>query len=77
MMWMYKRVIFGEPREEHNGFPDLTRIEASTLVPLILGTLYVGIYPVPIMKLLKPVVGALLGPIVGPTTAAAAADAIP
>jgi NADH-quinone oxidoreductase subunit M len=77
MMWLYKRLIFGGPREEHNGFPDLTRIEVSTLLPLILGILYVGIYPVPMMKLLKPVVGALLGPIVGPTTAAAAANAIP
>jgi NADH-quinone oxidoreductase subunit M len=77
MMWLYKRVVFGGPRKEHNGFPDLTRIELSTLAPLILGILYVGIYPVPLMKLLKPVVGALLGPIVGPTTAAAAADAIP
>ena len=71
------RVIFGEPREEHNGFPDLTRIEASTLLPLILGALYVGIYPVPLMKLLKPVVGALLAPFVGAGTAAAAADSIP
>ena len=77
MMWMYKRVIFGEPREEHNGFPDLTRIEASTLLPLILATLFVGIYPVPLMKLLKPVVGALLAPIVGSGTATAAADSIP
>jgi len=77
MMWLYKRVIFGEPREEHNGFADLTRIEASTLVPLVLAALYVGIYPVPLMKLLKPVIGALLTPIVGSGTAAAAADSIP
>ncbi len=77
MMWMYKRVIFGEPREEHNGFPDLTRIEMSALLPLALAVLYVGIYPVPIMKLLKPVIGALLAPIVGGGTAAAAADSIP
>jgi len=77
MMWLYKRVIFGEPRAEHNGFADLTRIEASTLVPLVLAALYVGIYPVPLMKLLKPVIGALLAPIVGSGTAAAAADSIP
>jgi len=67
----------GEPREEHNGFPDLTLTEASTLLPLILGILYVGIYPVPLMKLFKPVIGALLAPIVGGGTAAAAADSIP
>jgi len=77
MMWLYKRVIFGEPREEHNGFPDLTRLEFSTLVPLVLATLYVGIYPVPLMKLLKPVIGALLAPIVGSGNAADAAASLP
>ena len=77
MMWLYKRVVFGEPREEHNSFPDLTRLEFSTLVPLVLATLYVGIYPVPLMKLLKPVIGALLAPIVGSGNAADAAASLP
>ncbi len=65
MMWMYKRVIFGEPREEHKNFPDLTPVELSTLVPLILATLFVGIYPTPLMHLLTPVINVLLAPIVG------------
>jgi len=67
MMWMYKRVIFGAPREdvEHHGFPDVTRLELSTLVPLMLGAFFIGVYPTPLMKLVVPVISALLGPIVG------------
>ncbi len=77
MMWLYKRVIFGPPQERHKGFPDVTRAEVATLVPLILASLYVGIYPSPLMKLLQPVIRAVLPPFVGPSTAAAVADSIP
>ena len=77
MMWLYKRVIFGEPREEHNGFPDLTLAEVSSLLPLILAAVYVGIYPVPLMKLIKPVIRVVLPPIIGGGNAAAVADSIP
>jgi NADH-quinone oxidoreductase subunit M len=65
MMWMYKRVIFGVAKESSAGFPDLTRVEVATLVPLMLGALYVGIYPVPIMKLLQPFINVLLAPFAG------------
>ena len=46
-------------------FPDLRRVEFATLVPLMLASFFVGIYPVPFMELLAPVINALLGPIVG------------
>lgn len=70
MMWMYKRVIFGDPRDEHKGFADVTRGELSTLVPLVIATFFVGIYPTPLMHLLTPVVNALLMPFTGGGTAA-------
>ena len=67
MMWMYKRVILGPPREDgsHRNFPDLSRLEISTLVPLMIAAFFVGIYPTPLMKLVVPVITALLAPIVG------------
>jgi NADH-quinone oxidoreductase subunit M len=65
MMWMYKRVIFGVAKESSAGFLDLTRVEVATLVPLMIGSLYVGIYPAPIMRLLQPFINVLLAPFAG------------
>ena len=62
MMWMYKRVIFGVPKESSAGFGDVNRVEVATLVPLMLGALYVGIWPVPLLRLVQPVVSVVLAP---------------
>jgi NADH-quinone oxidoreductase subunit M len=60
MMWMFQRVIFGTESPNVRGFPDVTRRELVTLVPLAVLTIVVGVYPGPIFDLLHAPVQALL-----------------
>jgi NADH-quinone oxidoreductase subunit M len=54
LLWMYQRVVFGSvtnPANEH--LADLNTRELATLIPLILLSLWIGLYPAPIFRLLK------------------------
>jgi len=42
-------------------FPDLTWREAVTLLPLALLTIWIGVYPLPLLDMLEPALAALLG----------------
>ena len=56
-LWLYGRVIFGEPTAEAIGnLPPLTPREAGVLAPLALATLLFGIYPQPIFRLTDPAI---------------------
>jgi NADH-quinone oxidoreductase subunit M len=49
-LWLYARVIYGKmEKKELAWMPDVTRREFATLVPLVLLTIYFGIYPSPIL----------------------------
>lgn len=45
LLWMLRRVVFGELNVERVGMPDMTRTEAVAIMPLCIATLVVGIYP--------------------------------
>lgn len=70
MLWMFQRVFFtGRPKDEHP-LMDITWREGVTLVPLAVLTIFVGLYPVPILNIMAPAVDQILqqlsvnGPIV-------------
>ena len=42
-------------------FPDLTWREAVSLLPLALLTIWIGVYPLPLLEMLEPALAALLG----------------
>jgi NADH-quinone oxidoreductase subunit M len=45
-LWLYNRVVFGMPKPEYiNSFSDLNRRELAMFLPLIICTLWMGIYP--------------------------------
>ncbi len=61
MLWLYRRVVFGEI---HNSgvasLTDVNRRELLTLVPLVVLTLYFGIYPLPLFEVMDASVDALV-----------------
>lgn len=55
MLWMFQRVFQGEvTREENRVLKDLNFREMALLVPLVLATLWLGVYPKPFLDRLEP-----------------------
>lgn len=60
-LWMYKRVFFGPVANEYvAGFQDITWTEKINYILLAAGVFFVGLYPEPIIKVLRVTIGHLL-----------------
>jgi NADH-quinone oxidoreductase subunit M len=60
-LWLYRRVAFGVfDKPNLQWMPDVTRREFATLVPLVILTLFFGIYPAPILDTIGATVENLL-----------------
>lgn len=60
-LWMYKRVFFGPVGNQYVGnFTDINWTEKLNFILLAIGVFYVGLYPQPIVNLLKVTIGHLL-----------------
>ena len=60
-LWMYKRVFFGPVANEHVAqFKDVTFTEKVNYILLAIGVFFVGLYPQPIINVLRVTVGHLL-----------------
>ena len=73
-LWLYRRVVFGKlekPALMH--LPDMTPRELAALAPLIVLTIFFGVYPGPILDIFGPTVETLIKPL---NEAAAAAQAL-
>jgi NADH-quinone oxidoreductase subunit M len=73
-LWLYRRVVFGKlekPALMH--LPDMTPRELAALLPLIVLTIFFGVYPAPILDIFGPSVESIIKPL---TEAAAAAQAL-
>jgi NADH-quinone oxidoreductase subunit M len=49
MLWMFQRVMFGTVTKEEN-LLDLTPREVACLVPVVLGIIWIGVYPGPLLR---------------------------
>jgi len=61
LLWTVQRVLMGELKEEWRKWPDLTRLEIACLAPLMIGTLFIGIYPKPMIDAVHGAATALCG----------------
>lgn len=60
-LWLYQRMFFGEVENEENRFlPDLNVREWAYLLPLVLLSLWIGIYPKPFMSYIEKNVNAVV-----------------
>ncbi len=54
-LWLYRRMIFGALiKDDLSEMFDLTRREIIIFVPLIILTVFIGIYPKPVMDIIEP-----------------------
>ena len=60
-LWMYKRVFFGPiANDDVAKFQDIGALEKTNYVLLAIGVFFVGLYPEPMIKILRATVGHLL-----------------
>lgn len=61
MLYMYRRVIFGAlTKNDLKSMLDLSHREVAVFVPLVVVTLWMGIYPMPFLEVMEPAVANLI-----------------
>jgi NADH-quinone oxidoreductase subunit M len=78
MLWLYQRTMFGRLDNPANqSLPDLNAREVVTFLPLVALTIWIGIYPTPLLRRLDSSVGRIVmrvNSVYGPAIAKAAAE---
>ena len=54
LLWAFQRVFTGEPEGENKGLKDLDMRELTCVAPLLLLSLFLGLYPRPILDRVQP-----------------------
>ncbi len=60
LLWAFQRVFMGVPRGENLHLPDISIRELATIVPLLGLSLFLGIYPQPVLDRVEPSVKAII-----------------
>src|SRR5439155_17739573 len=60
LLWGFQRVFTGEPKGENATIRDLGGRELTTLVPLLALSLFLGVYPKPLLERVEPSVKKLI-----------------
>ena len=61
LLWAFQRVFTGEPSAENNGLADLNARELFCIVPLLGLSLFLGLYPKPVLDRVEPSAKSLIG----------------
>lgn len=59
LLWMFKRMFFGEVNPEVKEYNDMTKLEVTYMIPLCVAVIVFGIWPSPILNMMKASVGQL------------------
>ena len=60
MLWAFQRAFTGEPKGVNRRLPDMNGRELCTVVPLLALSLFLGLYPKPVLDRIEPQVKALI-----------------
>jgi NADH-quinone oxidoreductase subunit M len=61
-LWLYRRVVFGDLiKESLKTITDMSARERAIFAPLVVATIFFGVYPAPILDTIGPSVAALVG----------------
>jgi len=60
LLWAFQRAFTGVPSEENANLPDINLRELATVVPLLGLSLFLGIYPKPVLDRIEPSVKAVI-----------------
>jgi len=59
-LWVFQKIFLGPLNETYNDLKDVTGRELVTLVPLGALIIFLGVYPMPILNLMKNTLNQLL-----------------
>jgi NADH-quinone oxidoreductase subunit M len=65
LLWMVQRVNLGTLKSRYADLTDVTLRDLSTLVPLVLIIIFIGVYPSPVLNIINPAVTSLINIIGG------------
>ena len=60
LLWMFKRMFFGEVNPEVKEYNDVTKLEILYMTPLVIAVIFFGVYPSPLLNMMKASVGQLV-----------------
>ena len=60
LLWMFKRMFFGDVNPEVKEYTDMTKLEIGYMIPLCVAVIAFGIFPSPILNIMKASVGKLV-----------------
>ncbi|MEM9466093.1 MAG: NADH-quinone oxidoreductase subunit M [Actinomycetota bacterium] len=60
LLWAYQRVFHGVPDEDNADVKDLSVSEFLVMVPILVGIVFMGVYPKPVLDRMEPAVEVLI-----------------
>jgi NADH-quinone oxidoreductase subunit M len=60
LLWMFKRMFFGEVIDSCKDYSDVNKREIFYMMPLCFLVIFLGIYPSPVLDVMKSSVGKLV-----------------
>ena len=60
LLWMFKRMFFGEVNEDCKGYSDMNTREVLYMLPLCVAVIFFGIWPMPLLNMMRASVGQLV-----------------
>ncbi len=63
-LWAYQRMFFGKLNEKYSDLPEISRMEMFTVIPLVLITLFFGVYPAPFLNVIRETVNVIIDQVV-------------
>ena len=67
-LWAFQRVFFGELNEKYTDLPEINRLELFTVIPLLIITLFFGIYPAPYLDIISSTMDNIINHVVSLAT---------
>ncbi len=63
-LWAFQRIFFGQVNEKYSGLPEISRMEMFTVIPLLIITFFLGVYPAPFLDMIKETMNVLIDQVV-------------
>ena len=63
-LWALQRVCCGKLNEKYNDLPEINRLELFTVIPLLVITLFFGVYPAPYIDLIASTMDTIINHVV-------------
>jgi NADH-quinone oxidoreductase subunit M len=67
-LWAFQRIFFGELNEKYSDLPEINRLELFTVIPLLIITLFFGIYPAPYLDVISSTMDSIINHVVSLAT---------